>query len=286
MVQLMSHLFCFGLGYTGTALAKSLLADGWTVSGTCRTEDHQKTLADAGVTAHLFDRDHPLSADVMSGATHILNSVPPDAFGDPVLDAMAAFVAEAQTEWVGYLSTTGVYGDRGGDWVDETSELAPTAERSQRRVMAEGTWFVLWREASVPVHIFRLAGIYGPGRSPLDQIRGGTARRINIPGHTFSRIHVDDIVAVLRASMAAPAPGAVYNVCDDEPAASAEVTAFGCELLGVEPPPLVDFADAELSEMGQSFYRDNKRVKNTKIKSDLGVDLKFPNYRVGLASLV
>jgi nucleoside-diphosphate-sugar epimerase len=286
MVQLMSHLFCFGLGYTGTALGKSLVADGWTVSGTCRTEEHQDALGEAGITTNLFDRDHPLSPDVMSGATHILNSVPPDAFGDPVLDSMAAHVVEAQAQWVGYLSTTGVYGDRGGEWVDETSELTPTAERSQRRVMAEGTWFVLWREASVPVHIFRLAGIYGPERSPLDQIRNGTARRINVPGQTFSRIHVDDIVAVLRASMAAPSPGSVYNVCDDEPAASADVTTFGCELLGVEPPPLVEFADAELSEMAQSFYRDNKRVKNTKVKSELGVDLKYPNYRAGLASLV
>lgn len=282
----MPHLFCFGLGYAGTALANSLMAVGWTVSGTCRTTDHQDALGDAGITAHLFDRDHPLSPDVMSSATHILNSVPPDAYGDPVLDLMAAHVVEAQAEWVGYLSTTGVYGDRGGEWVDETSELIPTAERSQRRVMAEGTWFVLWREASVPVHIFRLAGIYGPDRNPLGQIRGGTARRINVPGHTFSRIHVADLVAVLRASMAAPSPGAVYNVCDDEPAASAEVVAFGCELLGVEPPPLVDFAEAELSEMARSFYRDNKRVNNTKIKSELGIDLKYPNYRAGLASLV
>ena len=282
----MSHLFCFGLGYTGTALAQSLMADDWTVSGTCRTKEHQNALADAGITAHVFDRDHPMSPDVLAGATHILNSVPPDSHGDPVLDAMAAFVAEAQAQWVGYLSTTGVYGDRGGDWVDETAELAPTAERSHRRVMAEGTWFVLWRETSLPVHIFRLASIYGPGRSPLDQIRSGAGRRIHKPGHTFSRIHVDDIVAVLGASMAAPVPGSVYNVCDDEPASSADVMAFGCELLGVDPPPLVDFVDADLSEMAQSFYRDNKRVKNAKIKSELGVTLKYPNYRAGLASLV
>ncbi len=282
----MPHLFCFGLGYTGTALARSVFQDGWTVAGTCRTPEHQAALAEAGITTHIFDRDHSLAGDTLAGATHILNSVPPDAFGDPVLDAMAATVVETDANWVGYLSTTGVYGDRGGDWVDEKSDLAPTAERSQRRVRAEGTWFVLWREASVPVHIFRLAGIYGPGRSPLDQIRAGTARRINVPGHTFSRIHVDDLVAVLRASMDAPAPGAVYNVCDDEPAPSAAVTAYAAELLGAEPPAVVDFDDAELSDMARSFYRDNKRVKNEKIKTDLGVVLKYPNYRAGLKALV
>ena len=282
----MPHLFCFGLGYIGTALARSVLQNGWTVAGTCRTAEHQAALAAAGITAHIFDRDHSLAGNTMVRATHILNSVPPDAFGDPVLDAMAATVVEAGAKWVGYLSTTGVYGDRGGDWVDEKSDLAPTAERSQRRVMAEGTWFVLWREASVPVHIFRLAGIYGPGRSPLDQVRAGTARRINLPGHTFSRIHVDDLVAVLRASMDAPAPGAVYNVCDDEPAPAAAVTAYAAELLGAEPPAEVDFDDAELSDMARSFYRDNKRVKNKKIKTDLGVVLKYPNYRAGLKALV
>ena len=282
----MPHLFCFGLGYTGAALASSVLWDGWTVSGTCRTADHQAALGAAGISTHIFDRDHSLAADTLAGATHVLNSVPPDGFGDPVVDTMAAAVAEAGAKWVGYLSTTGVYGDRGGNWVDETSDLAPTAERSQRRVMAEGTWFELWREASLPVHIFRLAGIYGPGRSPLDHIRAGTARRINIPGHTFSRIHVDDLVAVLRASMDAPAPGSVYNVCDDEPAPSADVTTYAAELLGAEPPALVDFDDAELSDMARSFYQDNKRVKNAKIKADLGVVLKYPNYRVGLKSLL
>lgn len=282
----MPRLFTFGIGYTGLALAKSLMADGWEISGTCRTEERRAALAELGIRAHLFDRDHPLATEAIDGASHILNSVPPDDLGDPVLDAMAAHIAAATPEWVGYLSTTGVYGDRGGDWVDESSDLSPTNGRSLRRVRAEGTWFVLWREGSVPVHIFRLAGIYGPGRSPLDPLRAGSAQRIDKPGHVFSRIHVADLVAVLRASMANPQPGSVYNVCDDEPVPPAEVTAFGAHLLGIEPPPLVPFEEADLSEMARSFYRDNKRVRNGKIKSELGVVLEYPDYRAGLKSLV
>ncbi len=282
----MPRLFLFGIGYTGMALAKALVADGWEVSGTCRTEDRRVALAELGIHAHLFDRDHPMAPEAIEGASHILNSVPPDDFGDPVLDAMAAHIAAANPEWVGYLSTTGVYGDRGGDWVDESSDLTPTNERSMRRVRAEGTWFVLWREGSVPVHIFRLAGIYGPGRSPLDALRAGSAQRIDKPGHVFSRIHVDDLVTVLRASMANPRPGSVYNVCDDEPASPVDVTAYGAQLLGIDPPPLVPFGEAQMSDMARSFYRDNKRVRNGKIKSDLGVVLKYPDYRAGLKSLV
>jgi nucleoside-diphosphate-sugar epimerase len=285
----MPRLFLFGIGYAGLAVAKALVADGWEVSGTCRTEGRRAVLVELGIHAYIFDRDHPLAPEAIEaigGASHILNSVPPDDFGDPVLDAMAAHIAAANPEWVGYLSTTGVYGDRGGDWVNESSDLTPTNERSMRRVRAEGTWFVLWREGSVPVHIFRLAGIYGPGRSPLDALRAGSAQRIDKPGHVFSRIHVDDLVTVLRASMANPRPGSVYNVCDDEPVSPVDVSTYGAQLLGIDPPPLVPFRKAEMSDMSRSFYRDNKRVRNGKIKSDLGVVLKYPDYRTGLKSLI
>ena len=213
--------------------------------------------------------------------THILSSVPPGPAGDPVLSFHAADIAAIETlEWVGYLSTTGVYGDRGGDWVDEASELRPTGERGRRRVAAEAGWRGL--ETDAAVQLFRLAGIYGPGRSALDTVRGGQARRIVKPGQVFSRIHVDDIANVLRASIDKPNAGAAYNVCDDEPAPPQEVIAYACDLLGVAPPPEIPFEDAALSDMAKSFYRDNKLVSNDRIKKELGVVLKWPNYRDAL----
>lgn len=190
--------------------------------------------------------------------------------------------------WVGYLSTTGVYGDTGGATVDESAPLAPTSARSRQRMDAEAAWLRLRRDSDMPVHIFRLAGIYGPGRSALDQARAGAARRIDRPGHLFSRIHVDDIGNVLWASIAKSDPGAVYNVCDDEPAAPADVTAEACRLLGVAPPPLLPFDEAakDMSEMAKSFWRDNRRVANDRIKRDLGVKLLYPDYRVGLKAVL
>jgi nucleoside-diphosphate-sugar epimerase len=187
---------------------------------------------------------------------------------------------------VGYLSTTGVYGDRDGGWVDESSALKPTGERGRRRLAAEAAWLELHRRARLPVHIFRLAGIYGPGRSALDAVRAGRAQRIDKPGQVFSRIHVADIVQVLRASMARPDPGAIYNLCDDDPAPPEAVIAFACELLGVPKSPLVPFAEARLSEMARSFYADNKRVSNRRIKEQLGVRLAYPSYKDGLRALL
>jgi nucleoside-diphosphate-sugar epimerase len=223
----------------------------------------------------------------LQGVTHILVSVPPDAGGDPVLDRHGDDLAALPTlAWLGYLSTTGVYGDRGGDWVDETSPLLPTGERGRRRVAAETAWLELWRRRCVPVHIFRLAAIYGPGRSPFAALRAGTARRIDKPGQLFSRIHVEDLARVLRASIARPRPGAVYNVCDDMPAAPEAVMAHAAALLGIAPPPLVPFADAGLSPMALSFYDDNKRVRNALIKTELGIALRFPDYRTGLAAIL
>jgi nucleoside-diphosphate-sugar epimerase len=285
-----NRLFCFGLGFTARTLAQRCLAGGWSVTGTTRSEENRRALTGQGFDSILlFDRDRPLEspADSLRDITHILLSAPPDAQGDPVLDRHARdFAALPNLRWLGYLSTTGVYGNHDGAWVDEDSELSPSSPRSVRRAAAERGWLKLWREASVPVHIFRLAGIYGPGRSLLDTIRAGKAKRIDRPGQVFSRIHVEDIARVLEASMATPHPGRIYNVCDDLAASPAEVTAHACALLGVEPPPLVAFEDAGLSPMGRTFWLDNKRVSNRRLHEELGVELAYPNYRSGLASLL
>jgi nucleoside-diphosphate-sugar epimerase len=282
-------LFCFGLGYCAVALADRLRREGWQVGGTSRTAEAQAELARRGITAQLFERGRPLADPpaVLAGATHVLTSVPPDGDGDPVLDVHGADLASLRgLHWFGYLSTTGVYGDRGGDWVDERSDLQPTGERGRRRVAAEAGWSRLFHAEGLPLHIFRLAGIYGPRRSALDSLRDGTARRVIKPGQVFSRIHVADIVQVLRASMAQPNPGAVYNVCDDDPAPPWEVVEFSAGLLGLSPPPAVPFAEAELSAMARSFYDDNKRVRNERIKRELGVQLTYPSYRDGLGALL
>jgi nucleoside-diphosphate-sugar epimerase len=282
-------LFCFGLGYSALALAAAVMAAGWRVSGTCRGAEKQVDLAARGIMAHRLDRERPLADPqaALAGATHVLSSVPPEAGGDPVLAHHGVDLARLhRLRWVGYLSTTGVYGDRAGDWVDESSPLAPTGERGRRRVAVEQAWLDLWRRHGLPVHIFRLAGIYGPGRNALASVRDGTARRIIKPGQVFSRIHVDDVVQVLRASMERPDPGAVYNVCDDDPAPPWEVIEYAAQLLGVPLPPAVPFEQAELSPMARSFYADNKRVRNGRIKRALGVRLLYPDYRAGLRALL
>ncbi|HIJ63778.1 MAG TPA: SDR family oxidoreductase [Rhodospirillaceae bacterium] len=273
------HLFCFGFGYTAQALARRLLAEGWRVSGTVRAP-----LERADVRLFPFDRTRPLPAGALDGVTHLLTSVPPDQLGDPVLDAAGAAILAAQGSlaWIGYLSTTGVYGDWRGAWVDESSPLRPSSDRAWRRVAAESAWLDLWRRHGLAVHVFRLAGIYGPGRSVLDEIRAGTARRIVKWGQVFSRIHVEDAAVVLAASMAAPVPGAIYNVCDDEAARPQDVVAFACDLLGVAAPAETPFEQAALSPMAQTFWADNKRVRNDRIRNDLGVRLSYPSYRQGL----
>jgi nucleoside-diphosphate-sugar epimerase len=280
------HLLCFGFGYTAQALARALGPD-WSITGTSRGGEAPAASVSANVRWLRFDRDHPLEPAAFAGVTHVLLSVPPDEAGDSVFDRHREHIAAIPgLTWLGYLSTTGVYGNRDGGWVDESSELQPSGARGRRRVAAEAAWLDLWRGRNVPVHVFRLAGIYGPGRSPFDALRAGAAKRIDKPGQVFSRIHVDDIAQVLTASIARPRPGAVYNVCDDEPAASADVIAHAAELLGVPVPPLVPFEAAELSPMARSFYDDNKRVSNALIKRELGISLRYPNYRAGLAAIL
>jgi nucleoside-diphosphate-sugar epimerase len=282
-------LFCFGLGYSGLALARALMAEGWRIAGTCREAARREALARLGIEAWIFDRDRPLedAAAALAGCTHLLSTVPPDGDGDPVLDVHgAAIAARTDIAWAGYLSTTGVYGDRQGGWVDEASALRPTGERGRRRVAAEAGWLGLWRDAGLPMHIFRLAGIYGPGRSAFDALRAGRAQRIEKPGQVFGRIHLDDIVQVLRASIARPRAGGIYNLCDDDPAPPADVIAHAAALLGQAPPPLIPFAEANLSAMARSFYDDSKRVRNDRIKHELGVKLAHPDYRAGLAAIL
>jgi nucleoside-diphosphate-sugar epimerase len=271
----MNHLFCFGMGFSARALAETLRQRGWRVSGTSRRPSDAPDM-------HRFDRDHPLDPALFQTCSHILTSIAPDEQGDPVLDLHGADLRASKASWVGYLSTTGVYGDRGGDWVDETGDLRPAGARGQRRVDAEQGW----RDTGLPVHLFRLAGIYGPGRSALDTVREGRARRIIKPGQFFSRIHVDDIAAVLLASITHPNPGAAYNVADDLPAPPQDVIAHACRLLGMAIPPDTPFAQAELSPMAASFYAENKRVRNDRIRTDLGVTLTYPTYREGLAALL
>jgi nucleoside-diphosphate-sugar epimerase len=290
------RLFCFGLGYSAGRLARSLLADGWTVTGTCQSDTRCAELAADGIEAHVFDGDAPLAdaAGLLSRASHVLSSVPPPRDGggdggggdgdrDSVLALHGNHIRAApHLHWIGYLSTTGVYGDSGGGRVDETSPVNPSSERSRMRAVSEAGWL------SLGAHVFRLAGIYGPGRSVLDQARESRARRVAKPGHKFSRIHVDDIAATVQASMARPDPGAIYNVCDDEAASSAEVNGFAYELLGLEPPQVIAFEDAAktMSPMGLSFWQDNRLVDNQRIKIDLGVRLSYPDYRAGLRAIL
>ena len=276
-------LLSFGHGYSARALARLLLPQGWRIIGTTRSHDKAAEICAEGT--------HPLvwpGADIipaLDSATHLLISAAPDEQGDPVLhllrDAIAA--RTGQFRWVGYLSTTGVYGDNGGDWVDEQSPLNPATKRGQARVAAEAAWAAI---PGLPLHIFRLAGIYGPGRGPFEKIRQGTARRIIKPGQVFSRTHVEDIAQVLAASIARPNPGAAYNVCDNDPAPPEDVIAHAAHLLGLPVPTAEDFATAEMTPMARSFYAESKKVRNDRIKSELGVRLLYPNYHAGLAALL
>ena len=277
-------LISFGHGYVAQALGQALLADGWQVFGTTRDASRADALANTGVTPLLWSDEGAIRA-AMGQASHLLASAAPGPQGDPVLAAFGPTIAAAapRLRWVGYLSTTGVYGDHQGAWVDEDTPLTPSTARGQARVLAEAEWQAL---TALPLHIFRLAGIYGPGRGPFAKLRAGTAQRIVKPGQVFSRIHRDDIVRVLRASMAHPNPGRMYNLCDDDPAPPQDVIGHAAQLLGLPMPPEIAFDQADLGPMARSFYAESKRVSNARIKQELGVSLAYPTYRQGLASLL
>ncbi|MBX2834287.1 MAG: SDR family oxidoreductase [Micavibrio sp.] len=281
-----NKLFCFGYGYSCDYIGHALLNEGeWDVCGTTRSIEKRDMLKNRGVKAYIFDPEHPLHdpEGFLKDTTHLLISTPPDDEGDPAFGAHIDDIMRLKSlKWIGYLSTTGVYGDRDGGWVDEGSELRPTSKRGSRRVRAEEQWYSLFKQHDLPVHIFRLAGIYGPGRSALDSVRVGTARRVIKPGQVFSRIHVEDIAGILRASMNTPHPGTIYNLCDDNPAPSYEIISYACELLNKPEPPLLPYDESNLSPMARSFYNDNKRVKNDRFKKELSYTLKYPDYKSGL----
>ncbi|KAA2313331.1 SDR family oxidoreductase [Pseudooceanicola sediminis] len=276
-------MISFGHGYSARAAARLLGPTGMQIHGTTRKPERLAQIRASGVTPHLFPGDAfgPLIAE----ASHLLISVAPDADGDPVLRELGDIIAThaERLQWVGYLSTTGVYGDHDGGWVDETTPLTPSTRRGQWRAQAEAAWQAI---PGLPLHIFRLAGIYGPGRGPFSKVRAGTARRIIKPGQVFSRIHAEDIAQVIAASVARPDPGAIYNLCDDDPAPPQDVICHAAELLGLPLPPEEDFAAAEMTPMARSFYAESKRVRNDRIKHDLGIRLIYPTYRQGLAALL
>src|SRR5215211_404012 len=259
------RLFIFGLGYCGLEIAKLARAAGWRVAGTCRTSDKADELNQQGFEAHLFDGTAALPAAAFGKATHVL----------------------CEARWLGYLSTTGVYGDHGGGWVDEETPARPAQPRSVERLATERAWQAMGMEAGSAVDIFRLPGIYGPGRSAIDQVKAGTARRIDKPGQVFSRIHVADVAGTVLLALGHARSGAIYNVADDLPAATGDVVAFACELLGKPVPPAVPWDEVAptMSPMARSFYAENRRVRNDKIKNELGVALRYPTYKEGLRAI-
>ncbi len=270
----MNHLLCFGFGFTARALAKRLDPSMWKISGTSRSQQGVDEIVALGFEGLRFDD----MQDIPKPVTHILSSVPPTEMGDPVVLKFSQSLNHP-FKWLAYLSTTGVYGDHGGGVVTENTELTPNNNRAKRRVLAEAAW------APFKAHVFRLPGIYGPGRNQLESVKDGSARRVIKQGQIFSRIHVDDIGGILHASLQRPNPGRVYNVADDAPCAPQDVVTFAAELLKMPPPPEVEFENANLSPMARSFYDDSKRVSNARIKSELGYHLLYPDYKSGLKAI-
>ncbi|MFL4987209.1 MAG: SDR family oxidoreductase [Microvirga sp.] len=282
------NLFAFGVGYSAAHFVRRYRHRFETIAGTVTSDGKTAALRADGIEPLIFDgaSADPGIARALTGADALLVSIPPDAEGDPTLRHFAAAIAAApRLAWIGYLSTVGVYGDHGGGFVDEDTPPQPLGARSRQRLEAEEAWLDLGAGAGKPVHVFRLAGIYGPDRNALAQLAAGTARRIVKPGQVFNRVHVEDVAAVLAASIARPRAGAVYNVADDEPAPPQDVVAYAAGLAGIAPPPAVAYAEARLTGVAASFWGECKRVSNRRIKDELGVALSYPSYREGLAAL-
>jgi len=278
-----AYLVVFGLGYTRTAISAGAAELGWRVAATSR--DPSRRTPPQGVSLIEFGSAGP----ELKGATHVIQTAAPNDHGDPALARYGAEIAAAsELRWAGYLSTTGVYGDRGGGWVDEDTPVSPTVDRARRRVAAEQAWVAALPDRAVD--LFRVAGIYGPGRSAFDDLRSGQARRVLKPGHLFGRIHRDDIAAAVLAAMQQQRHSGprVLNLADDEPAASADVTAEAARLLNMTPPPLVPFAEAftGMSPMGRSFWSENRRVRSEKTQQRLGLRWRYPTYREGLRAIL
>lgn len=277
----MSMMFCFGVGYCARFLARDLQEADWKIGGTCRNMNKHDEVRGTGISPFLIGNLSVEYKQIAEHITHILISIPPDEEGDIVLRNYLDILQDLPNlKWIGYLSTTGVYGNTDGEWVDETSPLNPPNQRSRNRVLAEQQW----RNSGLPVNIFRLAGIYGKGRSAVDNVRANTARRINKEGQVFSRIHVSDVSNIIQSSIKSGTTGQTYNCADDAPAAQEKVVAYAAELLDIEPPELLDIDDAHLSPIANSFYQNNRRVSNDKVKNQLGVKLLYPSYAEGLRS--
>ncbi|MDP3853970.1 SDR family oxidoreductase [Phenylobacterium sp.] len=281
------RLFIYGYGFAAQALTRRLQPQGWNISATYRTADAAQAMTAQGVD--------PVAADDIAGvAEHlartqaILIAAPPGPEGCPALQVLVPALARAEAfpDWIGYLSTTGVYGDRKGGWVFEDSRLAAQSTEGARRVGAERDWLEVGRGMGLTVTVHRLPGIYGPGRSAFDRLREGKARRIAAPGQVFSRIHVDDLAAGLDASMARPRAGGVYNLCDDEPASNSDVVAHAARLLGLAPPPEEPLDLEAMTPQARRFYAESKRVANARAKAELGWRPVYPTYREGLAAIL
>ena len=281
------RLFIFGTGFSSKAFAEEVRDQFDWIGGTTRSPDKMEALRTLGVEPFLFDGNSQGDgvAEALKQATHILVSIAPNEAGDPVLNQYANEIVGAKPRWIGYLSTVGVYGNHDGAWVDEETPLHPVSKRSVQRVAAEEAWLAFAEQNDLPVQIFRLSGIYGPGRNAFENFRKGTARRLVKPGQVFNRIHVADIAGALKAAMAKPSTR-VFNVTDDEPAPPQDVVAFAAELLGVEAPPEIPFETADLTPMARSFYGENKRVSNQRLKDELGFTFRYPDYRVALKALL
>jgi nucleoside-diphosphate-sugar epimerase len=281
-------LFVFGLGYAARAFIAHAGSRFDAIAATSRDQAKAGAAARIGVSLHRFDGgslDEAARRDLCE-ASHVLVSVPPEEDGDPVVRVCAPdLAASGACLWIGYLSSVAVYGDRAGQWVDEGAALDATSARGRLRIAAVGQWLALGRRIARPVHIFRLAGIYGPGRNALDNLRQGRAKRLIKPGQVFNRIHVEDIARILAASIDHPRPGGVWNVADDEPAPPQDVVAFAAGLLGVAAPPETPFDEARLTPMAASFYADNKRVANRRVKQAFGLALRYQTFREGLRAL-
>jgi nucleoside-diphosphate-sugar epimerase len=277
------RLLIFGFGFTGAALARRLQPKGWIVSGTSRRPEQRTALSAIGVES-VDPNDSAALRAAARAADAILVAAPPGEGGCPGWAALQGADLSQTRPWIGYLSTTGVYGDRGGRWVFETTPVAPASPEAHRRVAAETAWMSLG--ATCPVGVFRLPGIYGPGRSALDRIRTGEARSVIKPGHVFSRIHVDDLAAGLEASIVRPDRAGVYNLCDDEAAAPADVNAYAADLLGLSRPPETPYAPESLSPMARRFWAESKRVSNAKAKAALSWRPVYPTYREGLQAVL
>ena len=281
------RLLIFGFGFSGAALARRLQPLGWDVAATFRAEADAERLVTAGIEPVSLSEPAILAAHA-SSAQAILVTAPPGPEGCPALPVLTPALARAGAfpGWVGYLSTTGVYGDRRGGWVTEKSRLAAQSVEGARRVGAERDWLQVGAGMGLSIAVFRLPGIYGPGRSPFDRLRAGTAKRIVAAGQLFSRIHVDDLAAGLAASIDRPRPGGIYNLCDDEPAHNSEVIAYAAGLLGVEPPPEIPLDLEALAPAARRFYAESKRVSNALAKAELGWRPAFPTYREGLRAVL